>query len=483
MRKRLIHQCLGLACLSLFYTACTTPALVQKTVKKTVPARYNHSQDLTNTSNVKWKEFFTDPNLSTLIDTALRNNQELNITLQEIEITRSEIRARKGEYLPFIGLRGAAGVDKVGRYTNIGASEATTDIAPEKPTPDPLPDFLLGVFASWEVDIWHKLRNAKGAAVSRYLSSVEGKNFTVTNLVAEIATSYYQLLALDNQLDIVKQNIEIQTNALEIVRLQKESARVTELAVRRFEAQVLNTRSIQYNIEQQITETENRINFLVGRYPQPVLRDARAFTKLVPAAIHAGIPSQLLSNRPDIRQAELELAAARLDVKAAKANFYPSVRITTAIGLDAFNPSYLLKTPESILYSLAGDLVAPLINRNAIKATYYSANAKQIQAVYNYERTILNAYIEVANQLAKISNMEKSYDLKAQEVQSLAQSVTISNNLFRSARADYMEVLLTQRDALESKFELVETKLQQMNAMVNIYRALGGGWNEMVLKP
>jgi multidrug efflux system outer membrane protein len=129
-----------------------------------------------------------------------------------------------------------------------------------------------------------------------------------------------------------------------------------------------------------------------------------------------------------------------------------------------------------LIYSLAGDLTAPLINRNAIKAMYYNANARQIQAVYDYERTILNAYIEVANQVSKISNLEKSYGLKSEQVQALTQSVTISNNLFKSARADYMEVLLTQRDALESRFELVETKMQQMNAMVNIYRALGGGW-------
>jgi outer membrane protein TolC len=164
-------------------------------------------------------------------------------------------------------------------------------------------------------------------------------------------------------------------------------------------------------------------------------------------------------------------------VKVAKANFYPSIGIMAGIGFQAFNPAHLLKTPESLLFSLAGDLAAPLINKNAIKATYYSANATQIQAVYNYERTILNAYIEVANQLSKISNLENSYALKAQQVQALTESINISNELFKSARADYMEVLMTQRDALESRFELIETKQQQMNAFVNMYQALGGGWN------
>src|SRR5690606_20829594 len=278
-------------------------------------------------------------------------------------------------------------------------------------------------------------------------------------------------------LDIVKKNIEIQSNALRIVKMQKEAAQVTELAVRRFEAEVLNTKSLQYAIQQRVTETENRINFLLGRYPQPIQRTSDNFEHLIPEAVHTGLPAQLLANRPDIKQAELELAAAKLDIKVAKARFYPSLGISAAIGYQAFDPTYLVKTPKSLLYSLAGDITAPLINRNAIKAAYYNANAKQIQAVYNYERTVLNAYVEVANQLAKINNLEKSYDLKSKQVDALSQSIGISNSLFKSARADYMEVLLTQRDALESKFELVETKMQQMNAMVNIYRALGGGWN------
>ena len=477
MRKKFIDGCLGVACLTLTITACKTPALVMKTENRTVPNQFTADQDSVNTGKIGWRDFFTDPNLSNLIDTALRNNQELNITRQEIDIAQNEIRARKGEYLPFVGLRGSAGVEKLGRYTLLGANELTTEIKPGKEVPEPLPNYLAGAFATWEVDIWHKLRNAKKAAVNRYLASVEGRNFTITNLVAEIATSYYELLALDNQLDILQRNIEIQSNALRIVRQQKEATRVTELAVRRFEAQVLNTQSRQYGIQQRIVEMENRINFLVGRYPQSVARNAQSFNALVPELIRAGLPSQMLANRPDIRRADQELAASKLDVQVAKARFYPSLGISAGLGYQAFNPAYLVKTPESLLFSLAGDLTAPLINKNAIKAAYYSANARQIQAVYNYERTILNGYIEVANQLSNITNLEKSYALKAKEVEALTQSITISNTLFNSARADYMEVLLTQRDALESRFDLVETKMQQLNAVVNVYRALGGGWN------
>lgn len=470
------YKYIGLLCLSLGYAACNTPKLAKRAENKNVPASYNDSQDTANTASLKWQEYFTDPFLRDLIDTALKNNQELNITMQEIEISRNEVRARKGEYLPFVGIKGGAGLDKPGRYTNTGTLEANTQIVPGEERPEPLQDYLIGAYANWELDIWKKLRNAKKAAVARYLGSVEGKNFMVTNLVAEVANSYYELLALDNQLDIVKKNIEIQTNAFEIVKLQKEAARVNELAVRRFEAQVLNTKSLQYTIQQKITETENHINYLLGRFPQHVARTDNGFIDLVPPVIQAGIPSQLLANRPDIMKAEQELVAAKLDVKVARARFYPSVGISASVGYNAFNPTYFFKSPESMLYSLAGDLAAPLINRNAIKATYYSANAKQIQAVYNYERTILNAYVEVMNQLAKINNMQQSYELKTKQVAALTKSVDISNDLFKSARADYMEVLLTQRDALEAKFELIETQQQKLNATVHIYQALGGGW-------
>ncbi|KAA3645889.1 MAG: TolC family protein, partial [Bacteroidetes bacterium] len=194
-------------------------------------------------------------------------------------------------------------------------------------------------------------------------------------------------------------------------------------------------------------------------------------------SISVGIPSQMLANRPDIKQAELELEAAKLDVKVARARFYPSLGISSSIGLQAFDPSYLAKTPESLLYSLAGDLISPLVNRNAIKAAYSSANVKQIQALYEYEKTVLSAYLEVVNNLSKIKNLNKSFDLKNQEVQTLNKSIRVSTDLFKSARADYMEVLMTQRDALESTVELIETKMQQMNTRVMMYKALGGGWN------
>ncbi len=477
MNKKRIYQYAGTAFFLLSLAACKPIEIEQRVENKAVPEKYASAEnDTLNTGKLKWNEYFTDPNLQALINQALQNNQELNIVLQEIEMSKNEIKAKKGEYLPSVGLKAGAGVDKVSRYTNIGAMEANTEIEPGREVPEPLFDFGVGVQAKWETDIWGKLHNAKRAQVQRYLASVEGKNFMITNLISEIAESYYELLALDNELMIVNQNIKIQTDVLNIIKELKKNARSNELAVKRFQAQVLKTQGMQYDIQQKIVETENKINFLVGRFPQHIERNQDVFDSLFPQTVYTGIPSELLENRPDIKQAEYELAAAKLDIKSAKARFYPSFDIGAGLGLQAFNPTYLIK-PESFLFSLAGELTAPLINRNAIKAAYYNANARQIQAVYHYEQTILNAYIEVANQISKIQNLNKSIDIKSQEVDTLMKSIDISNDLFKYARADYMEVLLTQREALESKFELVEKKVNQLKATVAVYRALGGGWD------
>ncbi|OHT45056.1 TolC family protein [Flavobacterium tructae] len=465
----------------LMVAGCKAPAPETTTTSTPVPESFGTTtqiQDANNsTATLAWKDYFKDQNLVELIDVALKNNQELNITLQEIEIARNDIRVKKGLLLPTVGVRAGAGVEKVGRYTSQGAGDANTDIKPGVKTPDPLGDFTISAYANWEVDIWKKLRNSKKAALNRYLATVEGKNFVITNLIAEVADSYYELLALDTQLDIVKQTIKLQTNALEIVKIQKQAARATELGVKKFEAEVLTSKSMEFGILQQIKETENKINFLLGRYPQEIKRtNTNNFLSLLPAVVTSGIPSQLLANRPDVKQAELELVASKLDVKVARAEFYPSLDISAAIGVQAFKPSYLLTFPESLLYSLAGDLAAPLINRNAIKAEFASANARQLQALYNYDRTILNAYLEVSNQLSKIENLQKGYDLKSQQVDALNTSIDVSNDLFKSARVDYFEVLMTQRDALEAKLELVDTKKEQLNAAVHVYRDLGGGW-------
>lgn len=443
-----------------------------------LPARFpGAGSSSTSSAQVGWRDYFKDPNLTNLISTALENNQELNILMQEIAVSKSEVKARKGAIFPFITLGTEAGVEKSSRYTRDGAVEEGLEVKKGKEFPEPLPNFGVVADFEWEVDIWKKLRNERDSAIKHYLATQEGRNFMVTNIVSEIAASYYELMALDYQLSILKRTIGIQESALQAVKLQKDAAKVTELAVRRFEAEVLKNRSHVYEIQQKITVTENKLNYLAGRYPQPVKRNSGGFEHLMLTGIRAGLPAELLRNRPDVRQAELELAAAGLDVKAAGARFYPALSINAALGLRSFSLDSVFTTPESLVYGAAANLVAPLINRSAIQAAYNGASAKQVSAIYTYQQTVLKAYIDVVNQLAEMRNLNQGYILKSQQVQALSDSIDISGKLFNSARADYTEVLFTQRDALEARIDLVELKQQQLHAYVKAYKALGGGYN------
>ncbi|MCW3162384.1 TolC family protein [Chryseobacterium oryctis] len=467
--------------ISLVLASCKAPmaTVIKDEVKQNIPQNFNQQEqaDANNNSGMTpWRQFFTDANLVVLIETALKNNQELMITLQEIEIAKSNVLYKKGKLSPTVAAKLGAGVEKVGRYTSQGAGDANTDIEPGKEMPDPLGNFEGGLMANWEIDIWKKLRTEKEAAVAHYLSTVEGKNFVLSSLIAEVADNYYELLSLDNQLEIIQKYIELQKKALEISKIQKEAAAATELAVKKFEAELAKSKAAEYTIRQQITEKENQINALLGRYPQPIVRTKESFMTMIPQTVYTGIPSQLLSNRPDIKQAELELKSSKLDVEAARKEFYPSLEISATLGLEAFKPSYLVKLPESVAYNLVGELAGPLINKSAIKANFQAADAKQIQALYEYDKTILNAYLDVANLMSKIKNIDQYYKLKSEETHALDQSIDIANQLFRNSRADYLEVLMNQRDALDAKMELVEAKEKQLSTVVDIYKSLGGGW-------
>lgn len=410
-----------------------------------------------------WKNFFNDPELMNMIDIALKNNQELHIVEQEIQIANNEIMSRQGEYLPKFNAGISGGVEKAERFSTEDANS-------------PVKFSRAGVYASWEVDIWKKLRNASKSAYFTYLASIEGRRYVVTNLVAEVANTYFELMALDNQQEIIETYIKIMTQVKGFVQLQQQAGRVTSLPVKRFEAELLKNQAKKYQVRQQIVVTQNRLNALLGRFPQNVERDSKRFHSLVLSNINSSVPVKLLDNRPDVKRASYELEASKLDVDVARARFYPSLSIEGGAGYEKFNGKHFTESATDPFYAIAASLTAPILNRKAIKADYFSANNKQIQAVYHYEKAMIDAYSDVVNQLNTIMNYDAIYEMKAKEVQALNQAIEISNTLFKSARVDYIESLLTQRDSLEAQIELVDVKKQQLSAYVNLYKALGGGW-------
>ena len=454
--------------------SCKLPCLPTAEPARSLPNDFGGVTTPENSAEIGFEEFFNDPTLTCLILEGLNGNQELKILWQEVQIANNEVLKRRGAYLPFLSFGAGAGMDKASRFTRNGAVDSSLTIAPGKPFPDPLPNFLLAADVSWEVDIWRALRNARDAQALRYLATAEGRNYVVTRLVAEIAESYFTLMSLDKRLEILDATIALQERSLKVAVALKDAARGTEVAVQRFQAEVQKNQSEKLIVRQEIIETENRINFLLGRFPQAVERPATDFINLNLNALQVGIPSQLLQNRPDIRQAERELEAAGLDVKVARAQFYPRLVLTGSIGYEAFNPRYLFQ-PDALVGNLVGNLAVPVLNRAAIKADYMSANATQLERIYDYQRTVLNAFTEVINNLSMVQNYTESLEIKKRQLQSLESAVDNSGKLFQQARAEYIEVLTAQRDLIEARTVIVETKREQLSAIVKAYQALGGG--------
>jgi len=478
-----VGHLLTATCIALFVTMSTgcvpkPPKGLARPPSRAVPDTFaGQGADTQNSGLIAWRDFFQDTHLVALVDAALKQNQELNLAIQETVVANAEAMARRGEYLPKVGFGVGPGVERVGKFTSQGQSDERSEIGPT------LQRHEFGLYASWEIDVWGRLRNLANAASRRYLASIEGRNFMVTRLVADISSKYYELLALDRQLQVVTDNIALQERSLDLARAQFQAGRATSAAPARFEATLRAMQASRFTIQQRIVETENELNFLAGRFPQPVERAHTEFLNLQPAAMAVGVPAELLANRPDVRQAELELAAAGLDVKAARAAFYPSLGIESVVGFQSYDVTKLVNTPDSMLFGLFGRAFAPLLNRKGIQADYYSANSREMQAVLRYERAVLVAFVEVSNRVSLTRNLKSSYGLKQQQVDRLAQSADMSTELFNLNRAEYLEVLTARRELLEAQQELVEIKQRQMAATVTLYQALGGGWRGAGLNP
>ncbi len=446
----------------------------------TIPADYGRDTavgpDSTSLGSTIWRQYFEDSLLQNQIDVALEGNFDLQIAAQRIRQLQAGVLAAEAPLRPVIQSSFSAGVRRFGLYTMDGAGNATTDILPGKPVPEHLPDLFIGAQAGWEIDLWGKLGNLKQAALARLLASEAGRRLLQTAVVAGVAEIYFTLQSLDERIQILDEYIGLQQNALELVRIQKEAGMANELAVKQFENQLLDLRGMRLDLQRQMVEYENAGNLIAGRYPQPLLRTASFFEFGLPDGPAAGLPAALLENRPDIRAAELELAASKAELNAARALFFPSLNIGAVFGTQAFRPDFLVTKPASMAYTLAGGLMAPLVNRRAIHAEFNRSDALRLEALAAYRRTVVNAYAEVYYRLAFLDNLEQQFDLKKQQISAIEAAVDVSGELFRSGRANYLDVLTAQQHALDTELELVDLRLQQWVESVNLYRALGGGW-------
>lgn len=445
-------------------TGCKTPKEFQRPASIQLPERDKDIADTSIISDLSVTAFFSDPYLQVLIDTALQNNWDAEIALQRIEIARADYRKTRSPLLPAVNAVVSAGVNRFSKNSFNPPTKSTNTGF----------DIFTGLQSSWEIDIWNRLKNRRRASFLRLLSTGQGLKLLRTNLVAEVAQRYYSLLTLDSVQAIVSHNLVLQEEALRVISIQKEGGRATELAVKQFKAQLLNTQSLQIEYRQQMIETENQLNGLLGRLPQPINRSA-AVADTFFKSTYVSIPSALLLRRPDVQQAELDLQAFETDIQVARAAFLPALNLTSYIGLNATDPVKLIN-PGSIVYGIVGGLTAPLFNRIAIESNYERSMAAAQEAFLNYQKTINASYTEVATNLTLINNLAVMHQLKQQQTKTLQDAVSVSKDLYLAGYASYLEVIIAQGSVLQAELELIFIKNRMYQSQINLYRSLGGGW-------
>ncbi|WP_343691402.1 efflux RND transporter permease subunit [Chitinophaga sp.] len=484
------HHVATVLVLGLLISSCYTPKAVEYPAAPVVPAAFDTASaggvlpegktiagDSAVVPVLSYQQFFADPYLKQLLDTALHNNTDIRLALQRVEITKAQLMVANRAWLPSVNAAVDAGVEKYGDYTMNGVGNYDTNLSPniddKQRIPNPVPNYFIGLKSAWEIDLWGKLKNGRKAAQQRMLASEQGRRLVTTQLIANVAGLYYQLLALDNERVVLERNIALQESALATVRIQQEAGRATLLAVQQFHAQLLNTRSVMMGIRQQTSRLENQLNALLGRFPQAIPRDTSLLTAPLPPYTSMGMPATMLAHRPDIQQAALELGAAKADVAAAKASFLPSLNINPYVGFNSFRGN-LLFNAGSAAYGLLGGVTAPIFNKRQLSAQYKVNSANALSAFYNYRQRVIDGYQEVMTALSQLHNGQEAFKLKEAEVIMLRDGVSTANDLYMTGYANYLEVITAQKSVLEAELALANSRRELFLGAIELYRALGG---------
>lgn len=447
-------------------------AFSQENSKIELPENFRNSTeiDTSNIADIKWKSFFSETDLVELIDVALAKNNDLQIAEKNITIANLQYKQAKWGNVPEVNAYANATTTRLSENSLNGLS--TSQFLGK----NHLEDFSAGLNLSWEADIWGKIKNQKKSALAAYMQTNEAKKALQTSIVATVSNGFYDLLMLDAQLEIAKKTLVLNDSTLFVVNLQYDAGQVNLLAKQQTEAQRLIAAQLIPELEKNIQIQENALSVLTGTFPEAQKRQSLLNNLVVKENLSAGIPSQLLSKRPDVKSAELELKIANAQVGIAKASLYPSLNITAVTGVNSFEFNNWFNIPASLFGSVTGGLVAPLLNGKKLKTRYEIAKVTREQSVLRFKQTVLVAVGEVSNALVKIDKQEKEYTIANERVETLKKSIINANMLFKNGMATYLEVIIAQSNLLQAELELASIKKDRLVANVELYRALGGGW-------
>lgn len=426
--------------------------------------------DTTTIADIEWKQFFPDAHLQELIGKAITGNYNMQAAVQNIEAARLLLKQSKWNNIPQADLYVAANTTIPSENSLNGLSArnflGTTHVE----------DYNAGITLSWEADIWGKMKNRKREALAEYLMTEEAKKAIQTDIVTAVAQGYYNLLMLDAQLDIAKKNLELGDNTLRVIKLQFDSGHVTSLAVEQTEAQRLRAAQIVPMLEKEIVIQENALSVLTGTLPGEIARTASPDLEPLDNNLSVGIPTALLSRRPDVKSAEYGLKAANARVGIAKAYMYPALNITASGGLNSFQATNWFNVPASLFGIVAGSIAQPLLQGKRLRTQFEIAKVEREKAVIAFRQTVLVAVGEVSDALVSVEKLKEEQEMAAARVASLQKATGNADKLFKSGMANYLEVITAQGNVLQSELDLAALKRDRLIAAAYLYKALGGGW-------
>ncbi|WP_419698513.1 efflux transporter outer membrane subunit [Mucilaginibacter sp. NFX135] len=471
--KRYINPYSFLILMAAFISACKVSKDVA-TPKAELPANFRNAANTSDTSSIadiQWKSFFTDATLQKLIDSAIAKNYDMQIAVKNIEASQLLFKQVKWNYVPELNLNVTANTNRPSNNSITGLSIAQYNIGTKH-----VEDYNANLGLTWEADIWGKIRNQSRSALASYLQTAEAKKLLQTNIVASVSQGYYNLLMLDDQLAIAQKNVKLNDSTLRIIRLQFDAGQATLLAVQQAEAQRLSAAQLIPGFEQNIAIQENAIKILTGSLPDRVERTVRLEEVAIPENLSAGVPSAVVSRRPDVKSAELALTIANANVGIAQANMYPSLTITGTGGLNTFKASNWFTIPASLFGTVAGAVAQPLLQHRQLKTQYKVALVDREKTVLQFRQSVLNAVGEVSDALVKIEKLKTQQGIIADRVSTLQKATSNANLLFKNGQATYLEVITAQSNVLQSELDLATVKNARLNAVSDLYRSVGGGW-------
>ncbi|ASO06841.1 MULTISPECIES: efflux transporter outer membrane subunit [Flavobacteriaceae] len=419
--------------------------------------------DSISMADVSWKDMFTDPYLQQYIEEGLQNNIDIRVAIQQMLAANAYSKQGKAGYFPTLSAGASVTHQELSGNSQFGSFfDGAID------------QYAVTADLSWEADIWGKIRSNKRAFEADYLQSVAAHQAVKTRLISDIASTYYQLLSLDAQLEITKRSVAVRDSSVSTIQALKDAGNVTQVAVDQNIALYNNARALQVDLEAAIFRTENTLSILLGRGPQDydrsVLEDQNLETDL-----KLGVPSLLLRNRPDVVAAEYRLIQAFELTNVARSNFYPALTLTATGGFQSLDFDQLFNA-NSLFATIVGGLTQPIFNQRRIRTQKEVADAQQQQALLEFKRSLLVAGNEVSNALYSYNQETKKIDYRKLEVEALRNAESNSNELLKNGFANYLDLLTARQSALNAELNMIDNKLQQLLSIVDLYQALGGGW-------